>query len=281
MTSQTFKVLILSTSMLVIAGCAGREPNPEISYAQTRLSTAYSNKNTADRGRADLENARSALQMAEQEWQSGDEERSQHHLTMAGIHLDLADTRGEQATIEQQIADVENQRQMAAVRAEARSDADRSRAEVEQMDARLADRDQRLTEQEEELASAREQLREYDMKITELGSTLVLQDVSFETGKTDLREGASNRLNPLVNFLKASPQTRVLIEGHTDNVGGEAFNRQLSLDRANSVASALTDAGIDRSRIETTGSGYSKPVGNNDTVSGRQSNRRVEITLLD
>lgn len=280
MTSQTFKILILSTSMLVIAACAGREPNPQISYAQTRLSTAYSDKNTADRGQSDLESAGAALRMAEQEWQSGNEERSQHHLTMAEIYLDLADTRGEQASIEQQIASIENQRQMAAVQARARSEEDRSRAQMQQRDAELADRDRQLTEQEQELALAHEQLREYDMKITELGSTLVLQDVSFETGKADLRAGALNRLDPLVNFLKASPETRVHIEGHTDNVGSETFNRQLSLDRANSVASALMAAGIDGNRIETTGSGYSKPVANNDTVSGRQSNRRVEITLL-
>lgn len=283
--------LLLSTSFLTVVACSTVQPNPQITAAQSRLSSAYDDKNTADRGMSDLKSASTALRAAQLEWDAGNKEQAQHLVNMSGIYLDLADTRGEQSTIEQAIARIKAESQMSAIRTQAQMDAMRNQEILADRDSQLAraQESQRadelryqenLADKNQQLALAREQLRDYDMKVTELGSTLVLQDISFAFGKDQLREGALNRLQPLINFLKVSPETQVRIEGHTDGIGTDSYNRQLSYDRAVSVKNMLTTNGIDASRIETVGSGYTKPVSNNDTESGRQANRRVEITLL-
>ena len=269
MISYMTKTLLLGSAVLAVTGCATHPMNPLITDAQTRLSTAYSDKATAERGQADLANADSALHAAADEWQHGDRTKSDHQLTMAQTYLDIADTRGQQAKVELDTARLRTQAQLAVK--------DR---QLEGKDRQIAGKNQQLADKNQELANAQDQLRDYNMKITELGSTMVLQDVSFESSKASLLPGGINRLQPLINYLRVSPQTRVRIEGNTDNVGGATYNQQLSLDRANSVKATLTAANIDADRIETMGSGFSKPVASNKTVSGREANRRVEITLL-
>ena len=94
-----------------------------------------------------------------------------------------------------------------------------------------------------------------------------------------MRTGSLDRLDPLIAYLKAAPATKVRIEGHTDNTGTVEHNNELSLDRANSVKRALAGSTAITNTIHTFGSGQSKPVATNDTASGREQNRRVEITL--
>lgn len=82
-------------------------------------------------------------------------------------------------------------------------------------------------------------------------------------------------------MLQEHPDLRISIEGHTDSDGDDAFNKQLSERRAESVKAHLVEAyGIDPSRLETAGFGESKPVAPNDTPEGRQQNRRVELVRL-
>jgi len=73
------------------------------------------------------------------------------------------------------------------------------------------------------------------------------------------------------------PERVALVEGHTDAIGDENFNQSLSVDRANAIRSALLAQGISDSRIKPTGMGESQPIADNDTDTGRQNNRRVEI----
>jgi outer membrane protein OmpA-like peptidoglycan-associated protein len=130
------------------------------------------------------------------------------------------------------------------------------------------------------MADMRKQLAIYNLTFNDRGATLVLQDVMFDTDSAHMREGAVNRLSPLLTYLRSSPTTSVRIEGHTDSTGTSAHNDALSLDRANAVARALENGGQAANTIQTEGYGQSKPVASNDTVSGREQNRRVEITLL-
>jgi outer membrane protein OmpA-like peptidoglycan-associated protein len=75
-------------------------------------------------------------------------------------------------------------------------------------------------------------------------------------------------------------KTVIEVAGHTDSVGSDAYNQQLSERRANSVASYLSGHGVDRSRMVTIGAGEGHPVAANDTDAGRAQNRRVEITIV-
>ena len=73
----------------------------------------------------------------------------------------------------------------------------------------------------------------------------------------------------------------MLVDGHTDNVGGKAFNQKLSQGRADAVKKYLSDKGIDESRIIAKGYGDTKPVVSNATAQGKQKNRRVEFTIME
>ncbi len=103
----------------------------------------------------------------------------------------------------------------------------------------------------------------------------------FATDKTDILPISDSDLNILYNFLTENPKVRVLITGHTDSEGSEAHNQVLSEGRANSVKEAMIERGIDPSRLETNGKGESEPIDTNDTETGRQNNRRVQVTVLN
>jgi|GEM_PF-1430450 len=270
------RALLAGVAALALTACAETGPNPNIADARGRLNVASNDKLTAERGQGDLANARSALTASESDWARGEKDKSTHELMMATTYLDLAETRGQQAGVEQETVKMRDE---AALAGKNRMIAGKDR-QIASRDAQLVSRDAQLATKDQQLADARDQLQAANMKPTELGSTMVLQDVSFETGKSVLLAGGVNRLQPLANYLRLSPETRVRIEGFTDSRGGAAMNLALSLERATSVKADLVAANIDGSRIEVVGSGEDKPVASNATVSGRQSNRRVEITLL-
>ena len=114
---------------------------------------------------------------------------------------------------------------------------------------------------------------------TDRGLVLTLGDVLFETAKADLKAGAVADLDQLATFLSKYPDRSVVIEGHTDSVGGEDYNLGLSQRRAESVRAYLMRHGVDPSRVTTQGMGESVPVATNETAGGRQQNRRVEIIV--
>lgn len=101
----------------------------------------------------------------------------------------------------------------------------------------------------------------------------------FDFGKTDLKESNKTDLQKFAETLNQYPDTDLLIVGHTDNVGSDGFNNDLSDRRANSVSSYLKSLGIQNARIKTEGKGESQPAATNDTEDGRTQNRRVEIAI--
>ncbi len=104
------------------------------------------------------------------------------------------------------------------------------------------------------------------------------QGILFATGQDRIRPESTPTLTEIAEVLRANPQLRLLIEGHTDNVGADAVNLTLSERRAAAVKTYLvTEAGIAPERLETKGYGEDRPVAPNDTPEGRQQNRRVEL----
>lgn len=111
-------------------------------------------------------------------------------------------------------------------------------------------------------------------------------DVLFDFDKSNIRPDAADTLKKVVEVLKDYPKSPILVEGHTDGKGAQAYNLKLSEQRANSVKDwIIRNGGAESSRIKTKGLGASKPVAPNttpdgkDNPSGRQKNRRVEITI--
>lgn len=114
----------------------------------------------------------------------------------------------------------------------------------------------------------------------EVGKSVVLKNVFFETAKFDLKHQSKVELNKLVAFLNSSPTLKVEIGGHTDNVGKPKDNQLLSENRAKSVRDYLVENGIDASRLTTKGYGDTLPIATNETEEGRAENRRTEFKVV-
>jgi len=114
---------------------------------------------------------------------------------------------------------------------------------------------------------------------TARGLIVNMSDVLFDTGKYTLRAGAREKLARVAGILAGHPGLQMLVEGYTDSVGSETSNQQLSEHRATSVRDYLTGAGIPAASVTAKGLGETLPVATNDTASGRQQNRRVELVV--
>lgn len=104
--------------------------------------------------------------------------------------------------------------------------------------------------------------------------------ITFAFDRAELQPQFYPVLNDLARTLNEYNQTVIEVAGHTDNVGSDAYNQELSVRRANAVAAYLTGQGVMQQRIITVGAGESRPVAPNDSEQGRAQNRRVEITLV-
>ena len=106
-----------------------------------------------------------------------------------------------------------------------------------------------------------------------------MSDVLFKSGRFELLPGARERLAKVSGIVHAYQGLHLAVEGHTDNIGTDEYNRQLSEQRAGAVRDYLTQQGISGDAITSTGFGKTEPVAPNDTPEGRQQNRRVELVV--
>ena len=113
----------------------------------------------------------------------------------------------------------------------------------------------------------------------EIGEIVRMNNIFFDFGKATLKPESFPELDRVVDFLKKNPSIEIELGGHTDNVGGDAANLQLSQDRTNSVMAYLESKGIAKGRVAAKGYGETKPISDNDTEEGRALNRRVEFTI--
>lgn len=101
--------------------------------------------------------------------------------------------------------------------------------------------------------------------------------ILFDTGKATIKPESQPIVKQVVDMMKAHPDLKVAVEGHTDNVGSPVSNKALSQQRAQSVVAAITSQGIAAPRLTAAGFGQDKPVADNATEDGRAKNRRVEL----
>lgn len=112
------------------------------------------------------------------------------------------------------------------------------------------------------------------------GQVITLRGIYFDTGKATIRPESYPVLDDAVRVLQANPKVVVEIAGHTDSVGGDAYNMRLSEARANSVRTYLISRGIQATRLVARGYGETMPIASNATRDGRQMNRRIEFRVL-
>jgi outer membrane protein OmpA-like peptidoglycan-associated protein len=110
--------------------------------------------------------------------------------------------------------------------------------------------------------------------------SVVLENIFFETGSSELLPASEPELKKLLYTLKTNLSMIIELRGHTDNVGEDAANQQLSQARAKAVFIWLTNKGIQAHRITYKGFGETQPIASNDTDAGRKQNRRTEFYIV-
>jgi outer membrane protein OmpA-like peptidoglycan-associated protein len=115
-------------------------------------------------------------------------------------------------------------------------------------------------------------------KAQELVSDL-RDDLLFDTGSTDLKSGADEKLGELASYLRSNPDVMIRIEGYADSTGSSDFNKSLSQQRAEVVSSLLKERGVGDDQLRISAYGERKPVASNRSEEGRALNRRVELHL--
>jgi outer membrane protein OmpA-like peptidoglycan-associated protein len=160
----------------------------------------------------------------------------------------------------------ENDAKMAA----AQTDLDRAAREKSQAEAEKTELRAQLLLQFNAILQTRDTAR---------GLIVNMSDVLFDTAKFSLRPEALIKLAKVAGIVSGHPGLRLDVEGHTDNVGGDSYNQQLSEQRGVSVRDYLTQQGMQQGSVTTKGFGKTQPIAPNDTAAGRQQNRRVELVI--
>jgi outer membrane protein OmpA-like peptidoglycan-associated protein len=304
--------LIAVAVSLALAACAGApQKSVEAADARARLTVLQSDANLASHAPVAIKEAETAVVAAEARQSS--EEQKVHLVYLADRKVGTARALAEAGLAEDQRAKLGEQREklrLAArtheadvARAEvatARADAVeqrretevlRSNAEVARVQA-AADADAARAQASSDAVAARaaaeseaselqRQIDELQARPTDRGLVLTLGDVLFTSGKSDLNASATGSLERLTSFLNRYPDRSVAIEGHTDSNGGDDYNLALSQRRAESVKDYLTGHGIGSMRLAASGMGESQPLAGNDSATGRQQNRRVEVIIAN
>jgi OmpA-OmpF porin, OOP family len=146
----------------------------------------------------------------------------------------------------------------------------------------LAEERVALTEMEGLNEELEDELAGLPARQTDRGLVVTLgEEILFDTDRADIKAGGAQELARIADFLRNHPDRSVLVEGHTDSTASDTYNLALSQRRANAVEDFLISLGVDPTRIAGRGYGEQLPVATNDSATGRQQNRRVELVILD
>ncbi|HTD22936.1 MAG TPA: OmpA family protein [Terriglobales bacterium] len=283
--SKTPIELYEARNALQIARWAGAETNANNSYskAQQLLQQAedYQNRKAGYKPVAMV--AREAVQTAE----------DARIISMKKMQADRLATARERAdqeaqarvAAEQNRIEAENQRSQAEIaRIAAQTEAQKSQAEANQskLAAEEAARKQQQAESEKAALRARllQQLNSVlQTRDSDKGLVVTMADILFESGSWNLRAGTREKLARVAGVILSYPGLNLKIEGHTDGVGGDAYNQQLSEKRAAVVRDYLVQQGVSLNSVAAVGYGKTQPMASNDTAEGRRQNRRVDLIV--
>jgi outer membrane protein OmpA-like peptidoglycan-associated protein len=261
-------LIAVAVAGALVAACASAPTHDDrIDQAQAQIDTLAHDPLAQQAAARDLEAARARLQDAENALQQHQPLPVVDHLAyLAQRHAEAGEARVHTARARADVARAQDDRNRILLAARSR-EAQNAQSQAASANAQLA--------------QTQQQLADLQAKQTDRGVVVTLGDVLFDTGQATLKPGADRSLDRLASYMSAHPQTKVLIEGHTDSVGSDEYNDALSQRRADAVAKALIARGVSPDDVRPIGRGKNYPVATNDTPAGRQQNRRVEIVFSD
>ena len=121
--------------------------------------------------------------------------------------------------------------------------------------------------------------KDIELKNIDIGSKIALRNVFFDTGRAEVKIDSYPELDRLIQLMNDVPSLKIELSGHTDNIGGNAANQNLSQRRAEAVRTYLVSRSVDGSRVTAIGYGASRPIDSNSTKAGRANNRRTEFEI--
>jgi len=264
---------------LVLGACVSTpQPNAALETARSAVQSAEADPNVSKYAALDMDAAKKDLEVAESAANHHRDAEIAQPAYLATQTARLAQARAAAKADDARVAAGQAERDRIQLEARSREvDKAQAQANAAKMEANAANQQaSAATDQASRLQAEIDQLKATP---TDRGLVLTLGDVLFDTGKSELNSGASRKLDQLAQFLSEHKDRRVQIDGFTDSVGSDSYNRELSQRRANAVKNALLTRGIDSTRINTEGYGKAFPVANNAESSGRQLNRRVEVVI--
>jgi outer membrane protein OmpA-like peptidoglycan-associated protein len=243
--------------------------------AEERATKARADADAEVKRRQEADQARAQAEAAK-----ADAERMKQEAEKAAAEAARQKQEADQATA----AAVAQQQAAQADAAQAAKDRAAAVAQQRAAEAETQKARQAAAQAEAEKAQLRAQLLSQLNSILQTrdsarGLIVNMSDVLFDTGSYTLKPGAREKLAKISGIVLAHPGLMLQIEGHTDSVGGDEFNQQLSERRADSVRDFLAEQGVAASSITARGFGKTQPVASNDTPEGRQRNRRVELVV--
>jgi outer membrane protein OmpA-like peptidoglycan-associated protein len=262
------KLICVGAMAAAVVACASAPQRSEqLEQARTEIQTLSQDPLAQQAAGADLQSARKSLEQADAALQQKQPPAVVDHLAyLARRHAEAGEARVSEARAREQVAQAQD---------------DRNKILMDARTRQLASAQSQASAAQQELANTQQQLADLQAKKTDRGMVVTLGDVLFDTGQATLKPGANLAMNRLSTYLSSNPQTKIIIEGHTDSRGSEEYNEVLSERRARAVATELESRGISSDQIQTLGRGKAYPVASNDTPEGRQQNRRVEIVFSD
>jgi outer membrane protein OmpA-like peptidoglycan-associated protein len=276
-------------ALAALAACSTVPPtNAMLEQARSEYRVADADPQVRSLASGELKQASDALARADAAFAAHDKSVEVDHFAyIAKQRIAIAEETARQKSAEAQVANANATRD--SIRLAARTDeadAAKRAAAGAQLQSQASQRQAAASQLQASDAQVRNaqleaQLRDMNAKKTDRGMVVTIGDVLFDTDKSLLKAGGMRNVEKLAGFFKQYPQRKALVEGFTDSTGSEGHNQELSGQRANAVRSALVDMGVDSARIATHGYGEAFPVAGNDSSSGRQLNRRVEIVLSD
>lgn len=280
--STAIKRGLAACLLLLLVGCATtpNHPPPEVVRLSNKLAQLQANERVASNAADQLSKAEAAITYLRANAYELEEDVFQHRVYLADRYLQTAKALGLARYLEHRGEVLARQRdELLRKAATQRAQEAREAAKAQRRKTMLARKE--AIQARAKLAAMREKLSELDTRQSDEGLVVTLGDVLFELDKARLKPGAKRSLRQLVRALRDAPKTRIRIEGYTDSTGSYAYNMRLSRERAESVRDYLVAHGIDADLITAVGLGEQYPVATNETVAGRQQNRRVEVIFRD
>jgi outer membrane protein OmpA-like peptidoglycan-associated protein len=287
--NHRIEIGLLTAAIAALCGCSGLPERVEpLEQARADITKLEQDPLANEAAAKELAAAHDALQDADNAFEDKqDLDLIEHYAYLAQRHADVSEQQIAEAHARETIKQGELERNRVLLQSREREAARLAEQNQEALarNSALASeaeaRGRQAAEASERARQLESELTNLQAKQTERGLVLTLGDVLFDTAQATLKPGAASTLDRLAEFMRDNGERRVMIEGHTDSRGEDAYNRQLSERRADAVRDALLDRNVEQQRIRTVGLGEAYPVASNDTQAGMQENRRVEIVISD